>query len=545
MARNNVTAEYDDNNQVIWTFGGQGWVSPNNRLHCYDAYSNELRNLDANNKPRGRNHAGLSLDTKRNKILMYGGQYLSDELTHIYDVATNTWTSHNISPRPPSTKTYTYSSAPSMAYDSINDIHLCIIYRESQADPKYGSLETWAFDMKTMTWSEVAANEPAGLNMNGGGASVRGHNLSFSPEDNTFYLESVYKADTATSKNDENQIWSFRYADGTAYGARPKAPEIITGSDNITVSWGAVSGASLYRIFRATGTIPNLTAFTPVHETASLLLVDSAVTPGTIYYYRIAPVISGSEGRKSSFARSQPRVMNAPLVEAMPDYTVDISWDAHTDSDIAGYNLYRGVATIHTNTTIVAEDCSWTDNRGKETVYDDYSTPVIEMIRNVTTIRKLNTAGLITGTSYSDVNAALSLPNSEHHADYEYAVYAYIIKAVNKLGVESGPSPYRITIPSAPRNVLLSGNQIKWDAAAESTVIGWNVYKWDDYYQPVDKINTSLITSSPYILPELSYRGSDRFWVVPVDSLGQEGVPSVPVYYRDFYNGFHSGTWHQ
>ena len=135
--------------------------------------------------------------------------------------------------------------------------------------------------------------------------------------------------------------------------------------------------------------------------------------------------------------------------------------------------------------------------------------------------------------------------------DYGYAVYAYIIKAVNKFGVESGSSPYSITIPSAPTHVLLNTEKgsIKWDDAPEgSNISGYNVYMYartENYgLAPVNKMNVSLV-SSPYILPSGSYHIYDRFWIVPVDLLGQEGVPSVPVWYGDNYAGFYSGDWHQ
>ena len=40
-------------------------------------------------------------------------------------------------------------------------------------------------------------------------------------------------------------------------------------------------------------------------------------------------------------------------------------------------------------------------------------------------------------------------------------------------------------------------------------------------------------------------RGSTRYWVVPVDRLGQEGEPSPPVWYNHSYRDFFAGEWHQ
>src|SRR5262249_21697084 len=54
---------------------------------------------------------------------------------------------------------------------------------------------------------------------------------------------------------------------------------------------------------------------------------------------------------------------------------------------------------------------------------------------------------------------------------YRLGVYAYRIRAINALGVEGGPSPYFLTIPSAPQSVFAreEGEQchLKWVANPE------------------------------------------------------------------------------
>jgi len=39
--------------------------------------------------------------------------------------------------------------------------------------------------------------------------------------------------------------------------------------------------------------------------------------------------------------------------------------------------------------------------------------------------------------------------------------------------------------------------------------------------------------------------GHARYSVVAVDSLGQEGEPSSPVWFGQSYQGFFTGDWHQ
>lgn len=550
-----VASTYAEEHQVTYFFGGGGYGGSNQRLHYYDAYTNELVKTNAANPPSGRTHAGLSYDDSRDKIYLFGSQncdltlsreppYVADEKTWTYDVSTNSWTSADLNPRPPglhadhTCESDNYASVASMDYDPIHDIHVLVAFT-SIADNNAGHLGTWSYDAGTSTWAQIGINEPDAT----GFTSVRARNLHFSPVDNKFFMSSQYR-DIPNDNYPENRIWTFRAESGGSYEARPDAPTITTDGDSVLVSWNAVPGADTYKIYRATGSIPR--TFNEIGETATPSYDDTDVTPGTMYYYRITSIDNGVESRQSFFARSQPRVMAAPIVSARGDYDVDIRWTAHSGPDIAGYNIYRGIATIHTNTTI---DDIYPDNQWSSTLYDGYSSPVVTMVRNITDITRLNSS-LVTGTTYRDTTADIDTPLPES-ADYRYAVYAYIIKAVNRFGVESGSSPYGITIPSAPKNVLLNTktNTIKWDAAVEDNVIGYNVYQYartenNGGDAPVNKVNTSLV-SSPYTLPSASYHIYDRFWVVPVDSLGQEGTPSVPIWYGDRYAGYHTGDWHQ
>ena len=97
----------------------------------------------------------------------------------------------------------------------------------------------------------------------------------------------------------------------------------------------------------------------------------------------------------------------------------------------------------------------------------------------------------------------------------------------------------------------ISGMLIR-DAASEDTILGYNIYQYPRMEDigagpgaaPVNKVNETLVVP-PYTLPEESYHKHDRFWVVAVDHLGQEGIPSVPVWFGDHYSNYYSGDWHQ
>jgi hypothetical protein len=177
----------------------------------------------------------------------------------------------------------------------------------------------------------------------------------------------------------------------------------------------------------------------------------------------------------------------------------------------------------------------------------EYPEPMVDKVRAIKDLQKINSA-LITGTLFTDtqVNLAQKTTDSE---DYRYAVYAYIVRAVNNLGTESGPSPYALTIPSEPPYVFLrEGNnaaEIKWTPNPEKGIAGYRVYQYNGSLNPMIRLTDSLVKATTYTVEGLK-PNQQRFWVAAVDSLGQEGMPSSPVWYNHrYYDGFYDGEWHQ
>jgi len=136
---------------------------------------------------------------------------------------------------------------------------------------------------------------------------------------------------------------------------------------------------------------------------------------------------------------------------------------------------------------------------------------------------------------------------------YRFAVFAYRIRAVNALGVESGPSPYCLTIPSIPRWVFAKEDgktcSLKWAQNPEKNLQGYRVYRLDGRW---DKVPISRLTEEP--VEDLTFSDSTagdkirRYHVVAVDALGQEGMPSRPVWYRREWGRYYEpfvGEWHQ
>jgi hypothetical protein len=212
-----------------------------------------------------------------------------------------------------------------------------------------------------------------------------------------------------------------------------------------------------------------------------------------------------------------------------------VTWSARPARDIVGYNLYRGVASVRT--VKKGSPGAWRDND------PEYAEPFIVQVLDITEEKKLNASPLTETRFADDVDLTRKGPSS---GDYRYAVHAYVVRAVNRLGTESGPSPYALTIPAEPLNVLCREQgdvaELRWDPSAESGVTGYHVYKLEGTWV------ISRVTDSP--IRETTFRhrpgaGPTRYWVVAVDALGQEGQPSSPAWFGHSHQGFYEGEWHQ
>lgn len=439
----NPTGACDPTRGLAITFGGQGAGGSKNNLHFYDAWSNtltQIRPAKGEAWPSERDGVGLAVDTKHDKLVLFGSQYSDDERTWIFDLKTQRWEGKQLDPHPPAKKgKKTYSTIPKMTYDSVNEVLLCVVWIDEQ-----GGHETWALDLGKMAWTKL---NPA---MEAEPSKSRTRNLDFSAADNLAIMETW-------SVKGEPQLWTYRYAAGKgakAAGGRP--------------------------------------------------------------------------------ARKDPRVAVRPVVSVLSNQKVEVSWNAHPANDIAGYNVYRG--TVTPRTVIKGTPGAWKDNDPQ------YEQPVVVGVKEISEPKKLNEA-LVTATSYTD---AVDLSQNPA-AEYRYGVYAYIVRAVNRAGVESGPSPYALTIPSEPLNVLCreagENAELKWSAALEKGVVGYHVYKLEGGVWGIKRV-----TEAPLTTPAFTHRAgkqTTRYWVVTVDALGQEGQPSSPAWFNKSYKGFFEGEWHQ
>jgi hypothetical protein len=213
-----------------------------------------------------------------------------------------------------------------------------------------------------------------------------------------------------------------------------------------------------------------------------------------------------------------------------------VNWNPHPAADVIGYNIYRG--TVLMRTVKKGIPAAWKDND------PEYPEPVPVEVRDIADIRRLNDRP-VTATTFTDVTVRLT-KKEQDATEHKYHVFAYILKAVNRLGTESGASPYALTIPSEPAHVLNREEggmaNLKWDSNPEKGIVGYRVYKLEGTW------NITRLTEKPIEATTFRHRGGSgttRYWVVAVDTLGQEGQPSSPVWHNHSYPGFFQGEWHQ
>jgi hypothetical protein len=524
----NATGTYDPVRELALSFGGQGSSGGTNNLHAYDAHANRLYRLKADNPPSPRDGMGLAYDSKNDCLVLFGSQYASDEKTWLYRYSTAKWESHDLDPHPVGKKLGTYSTIPRLAYDSRNGVVLGLTW-----DTNSGKHETWLLDVGKLKWTKMSPPVEAEASMS------RSRNLSYSADLNLFILETQVKGKGP-------QIWTYRYKKA-APDDRPEAPnglKVVTQQGpetaQATLSWAKSPGKiRTYEIFRAVADSSWQARYEMIGATDDTKFIDRNVRDvdlqkGKICFYRVRAVAeNGKEGNLGKSVRTQPAVVGRPIVSVVAADKIEVRWNKLAAADIAGYDLYRGKVVVRTVSK--GEPKPWRDND------PEYPEPMPVEVKDITDIRRLNGKPL-QDTTFVD---RVDLREKDERSDYKFAVYAYIVKAVNQFGTESGPSPYALTIPSEPTHVLSRANgdtaELKWQANPEKDVAGYRVYKLAGTWNIV-RVSDGLVKATNFMHKS---KDTTRYWITAVDALGQEGEPSSPVWHKHDYKGFYAGDWHQ
>lgn len=467
------------------------------QVFAYDIHSNKWLSLKPPH-PQPEKAPGLSgaYDPKTGRFIVLTGVDTIRGNTRVwaYDIARNVWTELKTENAPPPT------TASPMVYDSANDVML--LFRH-----EHNRISLYVFHLRTNKWEPMPAIFPC--------PSYGQFDAVYVPEYNVVVLTGGWEWGQSTAFA-VRETWTYRYKRShqpsikTMPQLQPLKLEINNG--NIKLSWNLTIDNEIVRfhVYRLSGENSLSTKFvriTPIPLTANEF-VDTKISPDTTCCcYRVTAILKDSEEVPVTYiAYSQPDVVREVRCCRLEDGSVNISWSPSPSTSIVGYNIYR------TQTTI--EDL-WHFTFSAERTLGGYE--------------KINTEPV---TQLSFVDTQVSTKDIANESKW-LPLYVYVVKAVNSLGQESGPSPATLSIPPAPRYIkvipLEEGGYlvIVNDNYAEG-IKGKHLFRMNSYKSDMAFHVYGAPTPLNVLIDNSYLQSGDRlvYFVANLDEKGQIGNPS-------------------
>lgn len=534
-AQQNVFAASDGRFLRFAAFSGNhGWqwfreiYLNNGSVWSYDLATNTWRDMRPLPAPRLAPLRCASWDSDAQVAVVFGGEG-SNEGTIVYDPYTNTWTRPKPSVEPAS------RSGGNMVYDSANKLH--ILFGSQFSDDQH----TWAYDLTKNEWRDLKPAEQPPTEKND---AV----LAYDSVNNVIValVRVVDEREGEEVSKAHLETWTFDVAKNAWKKMNPpREPD----------GWGNRRNVMAF--------IPDQNLVVLEHYANPTERIPGVDREQQIWTYRYAEVKKELPAASRVMSvRPQPRIVEDSIVSVVSSKEVRLSWKPPISKDAVVYHVERAAVEVYSEDQI--------QRLKKDTA--PLADPSVGAVKAIGPFVRL-TKSPLKETKFTDDTLDLTKPASpgeetetvrKFQADqldaegkpYRFAVFAYRIRAVNGLGVESGPSPYFLTIPSSPQHVFSKEEgekcHLKWAASAEQGLRGYRVYRMEGPKingpgQKVTRLTAEPIAENTFI-DDAATKETKRYWIVAVDALGQEGFPSAPTWhyrqFRDYYKPF-VGEWHQ
>jgi pectin methylesterase-like acyl-CoA thioesterase len=378
-------------------------------------------------------------------------------------------------------------------------------------------------------------------------------------------------------------------------GVAPATVKSLTGTRTtdagITLDWAPNGETDLvgYMVTRATtsgGTYAKLTT-SPI---TALTFEDTAAPAGGSFYYKVTAVdLSGNSSSAASVSVLPPDTTAPKLVTGMVVSTdtsrVKLDWASNSESDLAGYNVYRaatadGEYVKLTATPRTSSDYSDTaapvgvtsyyrvtavDKTGNESAplaasglrKDSVAPAAVKMLTVAATdagvmldwadntdadlAGYLVTRSTTSGGTYTKLNPA-TLTESTYVDSTAVAgtSYFYKVAALDASGNTSATAsvsfvPADTTAPAVVAGLAAKGGDkqiaLTWTAGADADLAGYNVYRWVDGADAgtAVKLTTSPVSAASYTDKAVPDAAGYRYAVTAVDKVGNESARSTDV----------------
>ena len=507
-----------------WHWFRENYLS-NTSVWSYDVASNTWRDMRPVPTLHPRPLRCASWDSDHQVVVIFGGEGSNDG-TIVYDPYENSWVRMLPKKGQPASR-----SAGNMAYHKSMKKH--ILFGSQFSDDPH----TWAYDLTNNEWTDL---KPSTMPPTDKNDAVLAYD-----EFSDVIVASVRAAGKVDGDDTSHyETWVYEHKRNTWTRVNPKIQP--------------PGGGQRRRIMAA---IPDQNVIIMENYVNPPQRVPGVEREQQSWTYRYGTQAVKQFDGQPLKARSKPPLVEDVVASVLSATKVELKWPASKANGIAGYIVERAPVEVFTEDEII--------RLRKDTV--PLEKPSVGAIKAIGKFGRL-TAKPLDDTTFTDTTLDLAKPVAVTEEEYRhrfagsqlfetgnryrFAVYAYRVRAVNSAGMESGAGPYALTIPSSPRWVFAKEDgvkcHLKWDAHPEAGIAGYRVYRMESPRingagQPVTRVTVDPVKDNRFIDTNTN-TDPRRYWIVAVDALGQEGIPSAPVWYerqyKDVYKTF-TGEWHQ